>query len=302
MQKRKRIASVVTVMVLTTMGALASVAPAAPATASNTSCTLTTASPPTSGFISTPPEVNCEVYDTEILQPKPLSGLLKVSRLDSGADIVSWLVAWTVTCYDANGNNLYYNSSRQAGTIGAGPGYEGASFPTADNAYTCTVAAYLNAALAGSEELHLDLEYTSLAPSPSPSPSPSAPQAQPITGYAGKCVDDSKNSRLKRAKVVLWKCQGADRAEQWTYAKSEFEHNGLCLNAKGNPANGSKVILWTCNDASSEIWVKSPNGSIALRAHDFTLCLTDPGYETKDGTQLVVSTCRGKPNQQWHMP
>lgn len=63
MQKRKRIASVVTVMVLTTMGAFASVATATPATASNTSCTLTTASPPTVGVTSTPPEVNCEVCD-----------------------------------------------------------------------------------------------------------------------------------------------------------------------------------------------------------------------------------------------
>ena len=304
MQQCKRIAIAVTVMALAATGAVASVAAAA--TTSSSSCTVTTSSPPTSGVTSTPPEVYCQLDDTGVQQPKPLSGILRVTRIDSGTEIVSWAVAWWVTCYNATGNNIYYNAGNEAGNIGAASGgTEEAGFPTADNAVTCAVRADLNAPLSGSEELGLDLEYTSLAtsaPSPSPSPSPSAAQTGAMTGYAGKCADDAKNSRVKRAEVVQWKCQGTDLAEQWTYAKGELRHNGLCLNPKGNPASGSKVILWTCNSSAGESWAHKSNGEIALKARGYTLCLTDPAHATKNGTQLMVSTCRNTSDQHWRTP
>jgi hypothetical protein len=102
--------------------------------------------------------------------------------------------------------------------------------------------------------------------------------------------------------VVIWNCQASDRAESWTYSGGRFKHNSLCLNAKGNPVNGTKVILWTCDGSANEIWKHLPNGAIALKAHGYTLCLADPGSATKNGTQLAVATCRNKANQHWRIP
>ena len=39
-----------------------------------------------------------------------------------------------------------------------------------------------------------------------------------------------------------------------------------------------------------------------LRAHGNTLCLDDPGYSTKNGTQLIVYTCNNGSNQHWSLP
>jgi non-reducing end alpha-L-arabinofuranosidase len=32
------------------------------------------------------------------------------------------------------------------------------------------------------------------------------------------------------------------------------------------------------------------------------MCLDDPGFNTTPGTQLVLWTCNGGTNQQWHPP
>src|SRR5262249_44042393 len=96
------------------------------------------------------------------------------------------------------------------------------------------------------------------------------------SAHRNKCADDAKNGSAKRAKIVIWTCSSADRAQRWTFTHGEFRHNGLCLNAKGNAANGSKVILWTCNGSAGEIWALQKNNTVALKAHGWKLCLTDP--------------------------
>jgi hypothetical protein len=49
-------------------------------------------------------------------------------------------------------------------------------------------------------------------------------------------------------------------------------------------------------------WAHTQGGSIELKAHGWSLCLTDPGNATKNGTQLVVASCRNKSDQHWSMP
>jgi len=39
-----------------------------------------------------------------------------------------------------------------------------------------------------------------------------------------------------------------------------------------------------------------------LQAHGGRLCLDDPAYSTKNGTQLIVYTCTDAANQKWSMP
>src|SRR5580658_2179708 len=148
------------------------------------------------------------------------------------------------------------------------------------------------------------LAYTSsstVTASPSPSPSTSG-AVHPVRGYDGKCLDDKGNSSANRAQVVIWSCSGTDQAQNWTFSNSEFIHNGKCLNDQGNGGIRSKVILWSCNGASNEKWSELANGEIRLQSHGNTLCVDDPGYSTKNGTQLIVYSCKDSNNQKWSLP
>jgi hypothetical protein len=105
-----------------------------------------------------------------------------------------------------------------------------------------------------------------------------------------------------RAKVQIWNCNNTDPAQSLTYWGSELKHNGLCLNAKGNGKSGSKIILWSCTGAANEIWIHRSNGEFVEKANGYKLCLDDPGYSTRNGTQLAVYACNNGPNQRWSKP
>ncbi|MGH3205010.1 MAG: RICIN domain-containing protein [Streptosporangiaceae bacterium] len=145
------------------------------------------------------------------------------------------------------------------------------------------------------------LNFTSAA-SPSPSATTAGSSVHPVRGYSGKCLDDKGNSSANRAVVVIWSCSGSDQAENWQYSSNELKHNGKCLNDKGNGGIRSKVILWSCNGASNEKWSELANGELKLQSHSGTLCLDDPGYSTKNGTQLIVYSCKDSSNQKWSLP
>ena len=151
------------------------------------------------------------------------------------------------------------------------------------------------------------LGYTSSTASASPSPSASptttsSGSVHPVKGYDGKCLDDKGNSSANRAEAIIWSCSGTDQAQNWTFSNSEFIHNGKCLNDQGNGGIRSKVILWTCNGASNEKWSELANGEIRLQSHSNTLCVDDPGYSKKNGTQLIVYPCKDSANQKWSLP
>jgi hypothetical protein len=122
-----------------------------------------------------------------------------------------------------------------------------------------------------------------------------------IKGYDGKCVDDSGNSSSLRAKVDSWSCNKGS-AQNWRYASGMLVHNGLCLNDKGNAGAGGQLILYTCNGSADELWVHQLNNTYELKAHNWTLCLTIPGFSKKNGTQLQADTCRNNSAQHWTVP
>jgi hypothetical protein len=146
------------------------------------------------------------------------------------------------------------------------------------------------------------LTYTPAGATATPSPSPSSGSVHPVKGYGGKCLDDKGNSSANRAQVVIWTCSGSDPAENWKLSNGELIHSGKCLNDQGNGGSRSKVILWTCNGASNEKWSELANGELRLQAHGGTLCLDDPGFSTKNGTQMIVYTCKDSANQKWALP
>jgi hypothetical protein len=205
-------------------------------------------------------------------------------------------VAWTADCSLAGQTGQTSSSS-----TGMTPLTVNLTLPFA-NPDSCTVSA--TGTLTGTASMLLTMTYTT-GSSPSPSPSPSAgppPAGHVVKGYAGKCLDDARNSSAKGAKAEIWTCNAADKAQLWTYSNGELVHNGMCLNDQAWGGNGTKVILWTCNHALNELWTHLSNGEYVLNAKGYRLCLDDPAYSTRNGTQLIVYTCKDSANQRWQQP
>jgi hypothetical protein len=129
----------------------------------------------------------------------------------------------------------------------------------------------------------------------------STPPPTAIKGYDGKCADDTGNSTAPRTKIQIWSCTGG-AAQNWAFSNGELVHNGICLNDQASGGSGGKVILWACGRASNELWTHNSRDEYVLQAHGNTLCLDDPGYSTKNGTQLIVDTCDNGSNQHWSLP
>jgi hypothetical protein len=138
--------------------------------------------------------------------------------------------------------------------------------------------------------------------SPSASKTSTAPSVHQARGFDGKCLDDFGNKSAKRTKIGIWSCSSTDAAQGWTYSGDELKIHGMCLNAKGNGKSGSKTILWSCNGSANEIWIHKSNQEYELKANGYKLCLDDPAYSTKNGTQLSVYRCNNGPNQHWSLP
>jgi hypothetical protein len=309
-QRSGRLAALATAgsLVLAT-GVTALTVTATTATATSISCTAELSPGTAPG--ATPSSSSCFLTNEVLPAPVALSIVVKLHRTDSTRDDVNWTVYWRSECYDAAGKSLGFSQQTIQGDDGPG-GTQEVGVWSPDGASSCTVISnlqiYMTTTSTGQDALNEELDYTqqpspvsSSSPSPPSPPSASAP-AGAIKGPARKCADDAKNSSARRAKVVIWGCSSADRAQRWTFTHGEFRHNGLCLNARGNAANGSAVILWTCNGSAGEIWALQKNNTVALKAHGWKLCLTDPKDAARNGTQLVVSTCRGAAAQRWSVP
>ena len=48
---------------------------------------------------------------------------------------------------------------------------------------------------------------------------------------------------------------------------------------------------------ANEIWSRKASGEYVLKANG--LCLDDPAYSTRNGTQLIVYTCKDTASQRW---
>lgn len=131
--------------------------------------------------------------------------------------------------------------------------------------------------------------------------SASSTASHEVKGYAGLCADDAGNRTTLGNKIQTWACHNY-ASEQWSFSHGELVHRGLCMNDKANGGNGSKIVLYKCSAAANEVWTHNSHGEYVLKAHRGTLCLTDPGFSKKNGTQLTVATCRNTANQHWTLP
>ncbi len=207
---------------------------------------------------------------------------------------VAATVASTISCtLDST------TASLTASTMSQTPAHDPLALPATAGGQ-CTVSAIVALATTTSANtLSVALTYTTAA-TPSPSPSPTNPATgRVVIGYGNKCVDDNGNSSANRAKVQIWTCDTSDKAQLWTYSSGELIHNGKCLNDQAWGGSRSKQILYTCDHALNELWTHLANGEFVLNANGGKLCLDDPAYSTKNGTQLIVYTCKDSTNQRW---
>jgi hypothetical protein len=122
-----------------------------------------------------------------------------------------------------------------------------------------------------------------------------------VTGFGNMCMDDTAHSSAERTAVSIWRCNDTDPAQNFSYWGSELRTNGLCVNVKGNGKSGSKLILWQCNGAANEIFIRKGSEWVE-KADNYKLCIDDPAYSTRGGTQLMVYTCNNGSNQHWSKP
>jgi hypothetical protein len=243
----------------------------------------------------------CQVDDQTV--PDPSDIYLQLES-PSGAKELNANLTWSVSC---------------PSTATATSGSQSAEIPSIvyiaqgvslSSSESCTVTATMAITnfSGNTENAQMLLNYdegtgTSSSPTPAPSATSSVPSGGVtgyIKGYDGKCVNDKSNSSSNGAQVTSWGCDKA-KQQSWRYASGELIHNGKCLNDKGNGGSGSKVILYTCGAANGK-WTELANGELKLQSHGGQLCLDDPAYSTKNGTQMIVYTCKDSANQKWSLP
>jgi hypothetical protein len=93
-----------------------------------------------------------------------------------------------------------------------------------------------------------------------------------VSGYDGKCLDARGNGSANGTEVILWTCNSTDSAQGWTFTSGELRHNGKCANDQASGGSGSKMVLWACNGAANEKW--SHTGSDG----EFLLSLPSHGF------------------------
>jgi hypothetical protein len=136
------------------------------------------------------------------------------------------------------------------------------------------------------------------APPPPPPVGPIYSQlVQPSTQVP--CIYDLQGKTQAGNPVELSTCL-MNPAENWTIEPDgTIRIKDRCMDATGAGA-GSLIVLNSCDGATSQIWTSGPANSLVDQASG--LCLSDPGSNTANGTQLQLETCTGGKYQQWHLP
>jgi hypothetical protein len=124
---------------------------------------------------------------------------------------------------------------------------------------------------------------------------------RPITGYAGKCLDDQNGNTADggKAEAGISTCTGSG-AERWTFTGGTLKVLGKCLTDPRAGGAGTGLVITACGGARANLWTHLANGEYVLTRNG--LCLTDPRSSTVNGTQAEIRGCRNLRNQRWSGP
>ncbi|SCG72615.1 ricin-type beta-trefoil lectin domain protein [Micromonospora humi] len=134
-------------------------------------------------------------------------------------------------------------------------------------------------------------------PTTPPTSSPPVTGRQIAGEQSGRCV--TAPSQSSGTQVQLQDCAGQS-GQLWTATSGrQLQLAGnLCLDASGaGTANGTAVIVWTCNGQANQQWNVNANGTVT--GQQSGLCLDANAQGTTNGTRLVLWSCNGGANQRW---
>ncbi len=134
------------------------------------------------------------------------------------------------------------------------------------------------------------------------SPAAAAGVTGPVTGIAGKCLNNNPPGTGNGNPVSLWACIGG-AAQTWTLPGDGTirVQGNQCLAVQGHgTASMTPVWTWTCDGGPGQTWTVRANGTIVN--DNSGLCLADSHANTADGNPIWVYTCDAGPAQLWHVP
>ncbi|MFG1752349.1 carbohydrate-binding protein [Streptosporangium sandarakinum] len=122
----------------------------------------------------------------------------------------------------------------------------------------------------------------------------------PVKGLAGKCLDVAGANPADGTKIQLYTCNNT-AAQNWTVSGPQLKALGKCLDvAGGATTDGTKIQLYTCNNTAAQNWTPQPDGT--LKNPQSGKCLDVTGANPADATPVTLWTCTGAPNQKWTLP
>ena len=101
----------------------------------------------------------------------------------------------------------------------------------------------------------------------------------------------------KTVGTYLW--AGASSGTPSTRVGPITGYGAKCVDVAGaNPANGTKIQLWTCNGTTAQSWTVGTDGT--LRA--LGKCLDVAAASSANGTKVQLYDCNGSAAQTWTAP
>jgi hypothetical protein len=226
-------------------------------------------------------------FDSEIELPLTVT----ISAQANPENGQSATVTWSIDCTVNGASPASSNGSYTAAT----PLHTTLTLPKSESG-DCTVDAGITAS--GFGQVTGTLTYTPGVQVMMSVPTHDTNAGAPMATFM--CMTDAKQGHTPGAAVVLSGCSylyvGA-----WTYNGEYLEHGGLCLT---DPRNGwirTKLTLDRCTGAADQTWTYHAGGqsSAPLSLKSNGLCLDDPKYSEQVGTQMIVFSCNGTPEQAW---
>ena len=114
-----------------------------------------------------------------------------------------------------------------------------------------------------------------------------------VKGYGSKCADDYLGRTANGNKIDISTCTGRNPQKMTFLANGEVTVEGKCLRD-----SGARVILYSCNGATTEQWLRHANGEYTVRYNN--TCLTAPS--ATNGAQLTLARCTDTTHQRWSLP
>lgn len=127
-------------------------------------------------------------------------------------------------------------------------------------------------------------------------------QIQPKIGGGHFCLDARGDRDQDGAPVAIYSCHGSEN-ERWAVTASPGNQHaiigigGYCLDVRGtnSTGNGTPAQLWKCHFGENQRFSIQPDGRIKEVRSGKCLIAATP----KDGTPVVLDTCKNNPGEVW---